>query len=318
MGQGRTGCRRTGIHHRFYGIVGAGRTIRQSLVWALDLLDHQFCVCSSMFLDALHTAFRLSAAGSCRSPNRRLVFRPINLWQSPSHHGRCERHATRSRRPTRSLANIWKNDNASALLGRAASGIRLEVLAIYFWATFHKLNTDFFSIEHGCVAFFATDARNQPWPMIFLPVGPGWLEAGIHGTLVVKLLIPVLLLFRSTRGACILLGVFFHSFLSSGPRNGFFAFAVVIFPLLWLFASEGAMTRLWAIFRCIGGSRCDISAATLVRFVALAGIAAASIASSHLQINRNFFCDVFQSAHRGRTIKAPPHSGAFCTLPISK
>jgi hypothetical protein len=188
----------------------------------------------------------------------------------------------------RGALRTWKNDNAAELLGTAASGIRLEVLAIYFLATFHKLNTDFLSIEHGCVAFLATDARNQPWPMIFLPVGPGWLEAGIHGTLVVELLIPVLLLFRSTRGAGILLGVFFHSFLSSGPRNGFFAFAVVIFPLLWLFASEGAMTRLWAMFRCIGGSRFDISAATLVRFVALAGIAAASIASSHLQINRTF------------------------------
>ncbi len=182
----------------------------------------------------------------------------------------------------------WRNDSAGALLGAAAPGIRLETLAIYFWATFHKLNTDFLSIEHGCVKFLATDARSQPWPMSFLPGGPGWIEAAIHGTLVVELLIPTLLSFRTTRGTGILLGVCFHSFLSSGPRNGFFAFAVVIFPLLWFFASEEAMERLRTIFRRIAGSRFDISAATLVRFAGLAGIAAATLASNRLQINRTF------------------------------
>jgi len=124
--------------------------------------------------------------------------------------------------------------------------------------------------------------------MMFLPVGPSWLQAGIHGTLVVESLIPLLLAFRKTRGAGVLLGVCFHSFLSSGPRNGFFAFAVVIFPLLWLFASEQAMTRLGAVVRRVVGSRIDASPATVVRGAALLGIVLASLASAHLGMNRTY------------------------------
>jgi hypothetical protein len=124
--------------------------------------------------------------------------------------------------------------------------------------------------------------------MIFLPVGPRWLEAGIHGTLVVETLIPLLLAFRGSRGAGVLLGVWFHSFLSSGPRNGFFAFAVVIFPLLWLFASEEALARLGAIVRRVFGSRIDASAATLARGGILSAIALASLASARLEVNRTF------------------------------
>lgn len=184
--------------------------------------------------------------------------------------------------------HVWQSDDAMALMTVAAPGVRLGVFAVYFWATFHKLNTDFLALDHGCVTFIATEPRHRPWPMIFLPVGPRWLEAGIHGTLVVESLIPLLLACRGSRGAGVLLGVWFHSFLSSGPRNGFFAFAVVIFPLLWLFASEEAMERLGAIVRRVFGSRIDTSAATLVRGGLLGAIALASLASARLEVNRTF------------------------------
>lgn len=182
----------------------------------------------------------------------------------------------------------WREDDATAVLTTAASAIRRGTLAVYFWATFHKLNADFLSLDHGCVTFIATEPRHRPWPMIFLPVGHRWLEAGIHGTLVVESLIPLCLAFPKTRGAGVLLGIWFHSFLSSGPRNGFFAFAVVIFPLLWLFASEEAMERLGAMVRRLVGSRIDASPATIARVVAAAGVAAASLAAGPLQINRTF------------------------------
>jgi len=184
--------------------------------------------------------------------------------------------------------HVWQSDNAMALMTGVAPGVRLGVFAVYFWATFHKLNTDFFSLDHGCVTFIATEPRHRPWPMIFLPVGPRWLQVGIHGTLVVESLIPLLLAFRGTRGAGVLLGVWFFSFLSSGPRNGFFAFAVVIFPLLWLFASEEAIARLCAIVRRVFGSRIDASTATLARGSIVIAIALASLASARLQVNRTF------------------------------
>ena len=82
--------------------------------------------------------------------------------------------------------------------------------------------------------------------------------------------------------------MWFHSFLLSGPRNGFLAFAVVIIPLSWLFASEEAMERLGALVRRIVRPRIDASAATVAWGVAVLGIAAASVASSRLQVNRTF------------------------------
>ncbi|MGA1769904.1 MAG: HTTM domain-containing protein [Steroidobacteraceae bacterium] len=188
----------------------------------------------------------------------------------------------------RGWSSTWQDDDAGAVLTSAAPAIRLGVLIVYAWATIHKLNTDFLSLDHSCVTFLVTDLRNRPLPMAFLPVESSWLQAGIHGTLVVESLIPLLLAFRKTRGAGVLLGVCFHSFLSSGPRNGFFAFAVVIFPLLWLFASEQAMTRLGAVFRRVVGTRIDVSPATFVRGAALLGIALASLASAHLEINRTY------------------------------
>lgn len=188
----------------------------------------------------------------------------------------------------RGMSRTWHDDAAEAIVTVAAPGIRLEVLTLYFFATFHKLNADFLSLDHGCVTFIATEPRHRPLPMMFLPIGPSWLEAGIHGTLVVESLIPLLLAFRRSRGAGVLLALWFHSFLSSGPRNGFFAFAVVIVPLLWLFASEEAMKRLGALVRRIVGLRIDASAATLARAVAVLGIATASLASSRLQVNRTY------------------------------
>lgn len=188
----------------------------------------------------------------------------------------------------RGLARVWRDDDSTALVTAAAPGIRLEVMAIYLWATFHKLNTDFLSLDHGCVTFVATEPRHRPLPMMFLPVGPRWLEAGIHGTLVVESLIPTLLAFRPTRGAGVLLGVWFHSFLSSGPQNGFFAFAVVIFPLLWLFASEESMHRLAAVARRVMGGRIDASAATIARIALLTAILAASLVSARLRMTRTF------------------------------
>jgi hypothetical protein len=182
----------------------------------------------------------------------------------------------------------WKADAASQVLGGAAPAIRLQVLVIYSWATFHKLNTDFLSTEHGCVRFLAIDPINRPLPLaLFSPTKP-WIEAGIHGTLLVEGLIPLLLAFGRSRGWGILLAIAFHSFLSSGPRNGFSAFAVVIFPLLWLFASEESMERLVGLGRLCLPRRIEPSLGTGLRLALLAAIAAASLADHALQINRTF------------------------------
>jgi len=55
-----------------------------------------------------------------------------------------------------------------ALMTTVAPGVRLGVFAVYLWATFHKLNTDFLSLDHGCVTFIATEPRHRPWPALVL------------------------------------------------------------------------------------------------------------------------------------------------------
>lgn len=188
----------------------------------------------------------------------------------------------------RGFGRTWRSDPAAALLADAAGAIRIQVLVVYAWATFHKLNTDFLSAEHGCVQFLATDPVNRPLPMLFLPTGRFWIECGIHGTLLVEGLIPVLLAFRRTRGAAILLAVFFHSFLSSGPRNGFSAFAVVIFPLLWLFASEAAMERFVGLGRWVLGLDLGWWQGIAVRAGWLVAITALGSADHRLGMNRTY------------------------------
>jgi hypothetical protein len=115
---------------------------------------------------------------------------------------------------------------------------------MYGWATLHKLNTDFLNPETSCVSLLMYDARHRSLLFsLFHP--PAWmLQAGIHGTLVIETIIPLWLVFRKTRSLGLLLAFGFHSLLSFGPRNGFYAFAVVAFPLLLAFVDPGWGARL--------------------------------------------------------------------------
>ena len=180
----------------------------------------------------------------------------------------------------------WRDDDGAAVLSLAAPGVRIGVVAIYLWATFHKCNSDFLAIETSCVSSLAVDPRSRPVLMPLLPTGPAWLEAGIHATLAIEFLIPALLLFRPTRGAGILLAIWFHSFLSSGPRCGFLCFSVAIFPLLWLFASEASMARLGSLVRRVVGTRIDRSPATIARAAGLLALVALSLAAGRLGMSR--------------------------------
>jgi len=138
-----------------------------------------------------------------------------------------------------------RTDDGPALLNTAAPALRMELIVVYLVATLHKLNLDFLDPGTSCVAVLLRETNEQALPLRFLPRVPdGLVRPAIHATLFVEAAIPLLLWLRRGRTAGIGLALLFHSLLSSGPRNGFSAFAIVIFPLLVLFATEASAQRL--------------------------------------------------------------------------
>lgn len=81
--------------------------------------------------------------------------------------------------------------------------LRVMVLVLYFWAWFHKLNSDFVSPASCAIEFYGTLRLN-------FPIFPhnGWFVVPM--TILVEGGLPLLLLFRPTRLIAILIGVGFH------------------------------------------------------------------------------------------------------------
>jgi len=114
-----------------------------------------------------------------------------------------------------------------------APAIRMEVIIVYFYAVFHKLNSSFLSPDVSCATILL---KAQRLPSI-IPLTPDLIAFNGYFTLIVEAAIPILLSFKKTRHWGILLGVVFHSILSYSSFNGFFDFSSMIFALYFLFAS---------------------------------------------------------------------------------
>ncbi len=122
----------------------------------------------------------------------------------------------------------------AALYRVAAPLVRLEVVALYGWTVFHKLNVDFLDRDVSCAAVQLFRLRHG-FP--FLPVDAWVREAAIYGTLVIEAVIPALLIVRRTRVAGVLLGSAFHfvlGFLYPG-------FSANLFAWLSLFLTAAAI-----------------------------------------------------------------------------
>ena len=142
------------------------------------------------------------------------------------------------------LRGEWNHGEASLVLAKILPTLRWCVIAMYFWATIHKLNTDFMNPEFSCVSLIMHEVNHRPILFLFYDPPLWQVQAGIHGTLVVETLIPMLLAVRRTRALGLLMAFFFHSFLSLGFRNGFYAFSVVILPILLCFVTPTWAARL--------------------------------------------------------------------------
>jgi hypothetical protein len=111
--------------------------------------------------------------------------------------------------------------------------VRIELLLLYFYAVFHKLNAGFFTPASSC----ATDLLKAQHLDAVVPISPAIFAANAYFTLLVEAAIPILLCFRRTRNWGILLGVVFHFILAYSSYNAFFDFSSMVLALYVLFIS---------------------------------------------------------------------------------
>lgn len=114
--------------------------------------------------------------------------------------------------------------------------LRLELLVLYGWAFFNKLNTGYLDPATSCATLFYHEVVGRIPAMS----ATGWVEqAAIYGSLAVEFAIPVLLVSSSTRRVGLLLACGFHLFLGA---NGFFNFSAYMFAFLSLFLPQGSIS----------------------------------------------------------------------------
>lgn len=110
--------------------------------------------------------------------------------------------------------------------------VRIEVIILYFYVVFHKLNSGFFSPDLSCASYFV-NAQVGDSP---IQIPPFILSLGAYGTIFIEALIPLMLCFRITRNWGVLIGLLFHGLLGFNPLNGFYDFSSMIFAMYFLFA----------------------------------------------------------------------------------
>jgi hypothetical protein len=120
------------------------------------------------------------------------------------------------------------------LLATIAPPIRISLLVLYFFAFFHKLNTDWFDPAVSCGTYLYTGLRTR---LTFLPESVAAHHSVIWLSLGLEALIPLLLLSRRTRSAGILIGIIFHGLLALHPNHSFYNFSSMLIALFALFAT---------------------------------------------------------------------------------
>ncbi len=118
--------------------------------------------------------------------------------------------------------------NAGELYAGFAPALRWELLALYFWAFFQKLNSDFLLMDLSCGP---AQIWNLHRVLEFLPESQILRTFGVHGTLLVEAGIPCLLLLRTTRYFGVALAIGFHFTLGANYTG----FSAMLFAMLSLF-----------------------------------------------------------------------------------
>jgi len=131
----------------------------------------------------------------------------------------------------------------SRLFDTFAPALRLELVLLYFFAFFDKLNKDWLDPGASCgtVLFSSLHLPAFSDSRLLTEILP------IYGTLVFEASIPVLLLFRKTRVAGIMLALVFHFILGVFE---YYNFSALTYALLYLFVPDnfsGKLREWWTV-----------------------------------------------------------------------
>jgi hypothetical protein len=138
------------------------------------------------------------------------------------------------------VKRTWKLD-PDGLYRSFAPVVRIEILVLYFFVVFHKLNSGFFDREHSCGAFMYLRLA-QEYP--FLPSGDWIRPWAIYLTILTEAVIPIMLILRGLRLAGLLLAFGFHFALAMDPGDVVFNFSAALIALFFLFLPDDFSQRL--------------------------------------------------------------------------
>lgn len=190
--------------------------------------------------------------------------------------------------------------NSSDLLKTFSPLVKIELVVLYFFAVFHKLNAGFFA-DGSC----ATDLLRAQHLDNFFPISQNLYKLNAYLTLVIEALIPLLLCFRKTRTAGILVGLFFHCVLSYSSYNAFYDFSSMVFAVYFLFTAPELSVRILdhlkrmkiAIIRNVSPRRFSYRGLIIRAGVFLSGLAVIYVLTKKLDdfksINLYFFWTVY-------------------------
>lgn len=132
----------------------------------------------------------------------------------------------------RTLQGLKTLAGRAALFDAFAPLARVCLLLLYFYAVLHKLNRDYFNTDISCSTILLQGYAQR---LSFLP-SSAWARWGtIWGTIAIEAAIPLLLCWRKTRSAGIVLGMGFHFLLAFHPAQGLYSFSGLMFASYLLF-----------------------------------------------------------------------------------
>lgn len=122
--------------------------------------------------------------------------------------------------------------DAAAWLRAFEPALRAQLVVVYAWAFWHKLNADFFDVELSCAVELYLRVTERvafvPWP-----TDAAALKAVAVGTVAVEGLLPVLLVIPRTRWMGLAVGAALHF---GFGLTMFYDFSMTMLALLFLFA----------------------------------------------------------------------------------
>ena len=122
--------------------------------------------------------------------------------------------------------------------------IRIEVIILYFFTVFHKLNAGFFTPDTSCATYLLQAQQIDH----IIPLSRNIYEINAYFTLIVEICIPLLLCFRRTVNLGVIVGLFFHCVLSYSSYNAFYDFSSAMFATYFLFISPAFTQKLSTLY----------------------------------------------------------------------